>query len=179
VQVVSGPVRSVLAEAQRIGAIGPGELDRSIAHATQFLAGIPEGPQRVVDLGSGGGVPGLVIADLRRDCHLVLVDRRRGRCDQLTRAIRRLAWDERVEVWCADVDTMRTTHAGAFDVATSRGFGPARSTLHLALACVRNGGTVVISEPPEDRHDRWPDPLPDRVRSAERHGGVRVFHVKP
>lgn len=176
---VSGSVRAVLTEAQRIGAIGAGDLDATIAHAEQFVDCVPVGPVRLVDLGSGGGVPALVIADLRPDCHLTLVDRRQGRVDQLTRAIRGLGWSDRISVWCADMEDVALRHARAFDVATSRGFGPAPTTLRLALACVRDGGTVLISEPPDDRPDRWPDPLPQRIGGTERRGGVRVFHVKP
>ena len=37
----------------------------------------------MVDLGSGGGVPGLVIARARPDLRLVLVDRRAARTDHL------------------------------------------------------------------------------------------------
>ncbi len=176
---VSGAVLAVLAEAQRIGAIGPGSLDRAVTHALQFLEGVPTGPARLVDLGSGGGLPALVIADQRPECQLTLVDRRQSRVDQLTRATRRLGWGERVVVWCADMEDVAAAHQGEFDVATSRGFGPPTTTLELATACVRDGGTVVISEPPDDRPDRWPDPLPSRIASSTRCSGVRVFHVKP
>lgn len=175
---VSEAVRAVLADAQRIGAIGPGSVDRAIGHAMQFVACLPEGPIRIVDLGSGGGLPGLVIADQRPECQLTLVDRRQGRIDQLVRAVRRLGWDDRVSAWCADMVDVAEAHPREFDVATSRGFGPPEVTLTLAVACVRDGGCVVVSEPPEDRPDRWPDPLPQRISHAERCGGVRVFHVK-
>lgn len=176
---ISGAVLAVLAEAQRIGAIGPGPLDRAVAHALQFLEGVPMGPTTLIDLGSGGGLPALVIADQRPECQITLVDRRRGRVDQLTRAVRRLGWGDRVVVWCADMADVAAEHHGKFDVATSRGFGPPSTTLRLAAACVRDGGTVVVSEPPDDQPDRWPDPLPPRIASSSRRGGVRVFHVKP
>ena len=176
---VSGAVLAVLTEAQRIGAIGPGPLDRAVTHALQFLEGVPTGPIRLVDLGSGGGLPALVIADQRPECQITLVDRRQGRVDQLTRAVRRLGWGDRVVVWCADMEDVATAHQGEFDVATSRGFGPPSITLRLAAACVRDGGTVVISEPPDDQPERWPDPPPPRIASSSRRGGVRVFHVKP
>ena len=52
----------------------------------------------VVDLGSGGGVPGLVIADARPDLRLVLVDRRATRTDHLRRLVGRLGLADRVEV---------------------------------------------------------------------------------
>ena len=50
----------------------------------------PTSSGTVVDLGSGGGVPGLVIARARPDLRLVLVDRRAARTDHLPRLVRRL-----------------------------------------------------------------------------------------
>lgn len=176
---VSEALRAVLAEAQRIGAIGPGSLERAIDHALQFVTCVPSGPLRLIDLGSGGGLPGLVIADQRPECSVTLVDRRQSRVDQLTRAIRSLGWGDRVVALCEDMEAVVASHPGEFDVATGRGFGPPALTLRHAAACVRNGGTIIISEPPEDRPERWPHPLPDRIAGSERRGAVRVFHVKP
>jgi len=176
---VSEALRAVLAEAQRIGAIGPSSLERAIDHAMQFVTCVPTGPIRLVDLGSGGGLPGLVIADQRPECVVTLVDRRQSRVDQLTRAIRSLGWADRVVALCDDMGAVAASHSEEFDVATGRGFGPPAVTLEYAMACVRNGGTIVISEPPDDRPDRWPHPLPDRIAESERRGAVRVFHVKP
>ncbi|MBU6313130.1 MAG: class I SAM-dependent methyltransferase [Actinomycetales bacterium] len=175
---VSEALRAVLAEAQRIGAIGPSSLARAMEHAMQFVACVPVGPIRLIDLGSGGGLPGLVIADQRPECVVTLVDRRQSRVDQLTRAIRSLGWGDRVTALCDDMATVAASRPKEFDVATGRGFGPPALTLEYAIACVRNGGTIVISEPPDDRPDRWPHPLPDRIAESERRGAVRVFHVK-
>ena len=176
---VSEALRVVLTEAQRIGAIGPSSLEHAIAHAMQFVACVPTGPIRLIDLGSGGGLPGLVIADQRPECAVTLVDRRQSRVDQLTRAIRSLGWGDRVVALCEDMGAVAATRPRAFDVATGRGFGPPALTLQYAAACVRNGGSIIISEPPDDRPERWPSPLPDRIDGSERCGGVRVFHVKP
>jgi 16S rRNA (guanine527-N7)-methyltransferase len=176
---VSEALWAVLAAAQRIGSVGPGDLNRAIDHALQFVACVPTEPTRLIDLGSGGGLPGLVIADQRPSCQVTLVDRRQSRVDQLTRAVRRLGWEARVTALCADMEDIAAEHAEEFDVATSRGFGPPALTLTYATACVRNRGVIIVSEPPDNRPERWPDPLPQRIERSERLGGVRVFHVKP
>ena len=47
----------------------------AVAHADAFAAALPSSAA-VVDLGSGGGLPGLVIAVRRPDLRLTLVERR-------------------------------------------------------------------------------------------------------
>ena len=69
----------VLADAQQRGLLGPDPIERYVAHAhgyLPFLAAHPgEGTNRGVDLGSGGGVPGLVLALERPDTSWTLVER--------------------------------------------------------------------------------------------------------
>ena len=44
----------------------------------------------MLDIGSGGGLPGLVIAHDRPDVHVTLIDRREKRTDLLQRQVTRL-----------------------------------------------------------------------------------------
>lgn len=47
---------------------------RHFVDSVQLLPLLPEGPMKILDLGSGGGFPGLVIAILRPDCEITLLD---------------------------------------------------------------------------------------------------------
>ena len=51
-----------LAVSQRLGMLGERPIDEVIAHAGAFVDALAGTRGTVVDLGSGGGVPGLVIA---------------------------------------------------------------------------------------------------------------------
>jgi 16S rRNA (guanine527-N7)-methyltransferase len=147
-----------LRDAQRFGFFGERPIEDAVAHADHFVAATSHvvSGARLLDLGSGGGLPGLVVAEARRDLHVVLLDRRRKRTDFLERAVRRLDFDH-VEVWARDaVEVVRSIRTGgdeAFDVVTARGFGPPDLTLRTAVACCVPGGWIVISEPPTG--DRW------------------------
>lgn len=172
----------LLREAQRVGAISARPVEEVIDHAAQFAAALPTGARRVVDLGSGAGVPGLVVAVLRPDLHCVLVDRRATRTDALRRSVLALQIGDRVAVECRDVADLVQDPAwqGRFDAAMSRGFGPPSQTLRWSRVLVRSGGAVLVSEPPAGTPDRW-----DRaqvaalgLRGPERVGGVAVFHVE-
>lgn len=177
---MSRSVRDVLVDAQRIGALGPRPIDDVVAHARAFVDALPTGTHRVIDLGSGAGVPGLVVAEARPEATMVLVDRRAKRTDALALAVAGLGWRDRVSVICADVDDLvrNPAHAGSYDAVISRGFGPHETTLRLSASLVRPGGVVVISEPPEGEPNRWPAELVKELSltGPERLGPVARFH---
>lgn len=168
-----------LREAQRLGFFGPGDIVAAVRHAESFVAAIGDAREhaRVVDLGSGGGLPGLVVAGALPGCRVLLIDRRQKRTDFLTRAVGRLGWGN-VEVRCGEVadlvDEVRTGVVELFDVVTARGFGPPVVTLRFAAGLIADHGRIVISEPPAG--DRWPaDVVAEAGLTSERQGAVRVF----
>ena len=101
-----GALAEALAESQRLGMLGGRPIDEVIAHAGAFVGALAGTRGTVVDLGSGGGVPGLVIARARPDLRLVLVDRRTTRADHLRRLVSRLGAADRVEVVAADASAL-------------------------------------------------------------------------
>mgnify|MGYP001818277127 FL=1 len=168
-----------LRDAQRLGFLGRRPVEQAAEHAHGFVEAIGEPPAgaRIIDLGSGGGLPGLVLADAYPECAITLVDRRGKRTDFLRRAVRRLGWGH-VSVMQADVDDLvrlvRSDDLDRYDVVTARGFGPPEVTLGFAVALVTPEGRIVISEPPEG--DRWdPDLLASVGRHRVRRGPVGVF----
>jgi 16S rRNA (guanine527-N7)-methyltransferase len=148
---------SVLADAQRLGFIGRGPIPAAVEHAGRFAAATPRDAERAVDLGSGGGLPGLVVAVERPHLHVVLLDASERRTTWLQRAVHRLDLGERIEVVAARAEEFGRDPAwrGHFDVVYSRGFGPAAVTAECAAPLLRVGGTLIVSEPPEPDEDRW------------------------
>lgn len=172
----------VLERAQTEGALGTRAIPEVISHARAFVAALPPGVKNVVDLGSGAGIPGLVIALDRPEVQITLVDRRAKRVDALRRAVTALEWVARVTVLEADAHQLALDPAWARScaVAVARGFGPPKETLQAAASLVHPGGWVIISEPPDDVPSRWdPQWLTDTgVGAPERHGSVVRFHVE-
>jgi 16S rRNA (guanine527-N7)-methyltransferase len=144
-----------LGEAQRIGMLGPGSLADAIIRAWAFVDACPPDARSFVDLGSGGGIPGLVVAIGRPDMHGLLVDRRAKRIDLVVRLIGRLELRGRIEAWAGDVADLPHAQGTQWDVATSRGFGSPAYTAQHAAAVVRPGGVLLVSEPPGSIGERW------------------------
>ena len=80
-------LRRIFGEAQKIGALGSAPLSEIIEHAATFAEALPDGVTSCVDLGSGAGVPGLVIAIIRPEIQMTLIDRRAKRTDTLQRSV--------------------------------------------------------------------------------------------
>ncbi|MFZ4719111.1 MAG: RsmG family class I SAM-dependent methyltransferase [Ilumatobacteraceae bacterium] len=168
---------AALAAIQERGAIGESSLERAIEHADHFVTNLPPDTGSIADLGSGGGLPGLVIAVRRPDVRLVLVERRATRADLLHRAVAALELTDRVEVFADDVALLAKRSPAAFDAVTARSFAAPPITIRWAGALLRVGGVLVVAEPPNDDPSRWPVDVLRRHGLVDqgRHQAVRVF----
>lgn len=162
----------LLEESRGWGFLGPGPLGPQIEHARGFAATLARAPESFLDLGAGGGLPGLVLAECWPEARGVLLDAMTRRADFLRSACARLGIEERMTVVAERAETAaRTGLREGFAVVTARSFGPPAVTAECAVAFLRPGGRLVVSEPPEDDPTRWPaDGLAvlgmTRVRSA-------------
>jgi 16S rRNA (guanine527-N7)-methyltransferase len=88
----------------------------------------------------------------------VLVESQARRAGFLAEAVDRLGWAERVTVEHARAEEVGRdrTHRGAQQLVTARGFGPPAVTAECGAPLLSQGGWLVVSEPPEERTDRWP-----------------------
>lgn len=168
---------AALADIQRRGAIGETSLPAAVAHADQFVAALPAASERLVDLGSGGGLPGLVIAFRRPSLAVTLVERRRSRADLLQRAVRALRLGH-VDVFSGDVRDLASARPHSFDVVTARSFAAPKITARWAGELLGADGMLVVSEPPAEDPDRWPDQVLAAAGLIDLGpiGGIRRFH---
>lgn len=168
---------AVLGTIAERGAIGEASLEAAVAHADQYVAALPTACHRLADLGSGGGLPGLVIAMRRPTVEMVLVERRATRADMLQRAVRALGVDGRVEVLPADVAQLARREPAGFDVVTARSFAAPPITAKWAGLLLCPGGVLIVSEPPTDDPARWTPSLLQQhgLEDLGRLGGVRRF----
>ena len=134
--------------------LGSAPIADVIEHSSAFLPPLVDVSGTVVDLGSGGGVPGLVIAWMRPDLHVVLVDRRATRTDHLRRLVHRLEVQDRVEVLTTDSAALPRLLGAPVDAVVARSFGPPEHLLLAALPILGPTGFIVVSTPP-DADSKW------------------------
>lgn len=151
----------ILQEGIRAGQIG-GNSEPHGKHAmgfTRFLDDSAEFVGKCADIGSGVGLPGLILADACPATSWLLIERREGRTDLLRRAIARLELEDRVDVFTGDaVEVARGQDRGSFDWVTARSFGPPADTAECSVGLLAPGGSLITSEPYEgSREQRWPE----------------------
>lgn len=152
-------LRRALAEARALGFLGPGPLEAHAESAAAFIEAVGDLSGAALDLGSGGGVPGLLLAAHYGDVDWVLLDQNRRRTSFLAHQVAILGWSARVSVYRAAAEDAAHEPAlrGAFAAVVARSFGPPALTAECAVAFLRLGGRLAVAEPPEDREQvRWP-----------------------
>lgn len=130
-----------------------------VAHALGMAAALDAAPAAVLDLGSGGGVPGLVLARMAwPQARWVLLESSTRRAAFLEAAISALLLADRVIVHCgrAEVAAHQPALRHGFDAVLARSFGPPGVTAECAAPFLRPGGLAVVSEPPTAGAQRWP-----------------------
>lgn len=151
--------------ARQINMAAPSTLDslweRHILDSAQILALAPPGATRWIDLGSGGGFPGAVIALLladRTDVHVHLVESNGKKAAFLQTILARLAPS-------AQVHRVRIEEAypltGAADIVTARALAPLGRLLALARPWLEAGARGIFhkgrdySSEIEESRDQW------------------------
>ncbi len=131
-------------EASIAGGIGPDEVERidrrHLADSVLFLSQIPRDAQRVWDLGSGVGLPGIPIAILLPDTDVTLIDRGGRRVDLMKRAIRVLELEN-----CQVIQGELQRLTGETGVIVSRASLPADRLAPVVKPLLAPGGRAVVA----------------------------------
>ncbi len=114
-------------------------------HLADSLAGLCvrelAGATACVDLGSGGGFPGLALAVARPGMAVTLVESERRKADWLRRAA---ADFPNVRVVADRSEHLASAEREGYPIATARALGPLPVTLELAAPLVSVGGSVLV-----------------------------------
>lgn len=148
-----------LERARGMGFLGPGPVVDHVVHAAGFVAALADATGRVVDLGSGAGVPGLVLAVERPDLEILLLEATHKRCAFLEEAIGllRLAGVRVIQGRAEELG--RGELRGSADAVVARSFGAPAVTAECAAPLLRVAGQLIVSEPPvapSPDAPRWP-----------------------
>ena len=165
-------LKRVLERARDLGFLGPGPVDDHIEHARAYLPALPRVGRGglIMDLGTGGGVPGLPLAAWRTDLRWVLVDAMAKRIAFVRSAVDELSLDVRVIEARAEVLAAEAEWRGGVDTVVARSLAAPAVAAEYAAPLLKVGGTAVIAEPPGGAAERWP-------AAGLAHLGMRTGHV--
>jgi len=154
-------LEAVFARAARLGFVGEASVDAHLVHSEAFGAAVEAAcggpPASFLDLGSGAGIPGLVLAARWPGSRAVLLDAHARRCEALVSGAADLGLGN-VEVMQARAENLAREPGWRehFVAVTARAFGRPAVTAECASGFLEVGGVLVVSEPPDAPDDRWP-----------------------
>lgn len=134
---------NLLSKGEQRGLIGPKERERIwTRHITNcgLLAPLLSSKSRVADVGSGAGLPGIILAISRPDVQLILIEPMERRAQWLQEQVQVLGL-ENVDVTRARAEDCTTLQA---DAVTARAVSALRSLIPIAAPLVRDGGTLLL-----------------------------------
>lgn len=146
-----------------------GELEsRHIAESRAFAATLPKHVS-VLDVGTGGGFPGMVIAITRPDLEVTLLDATRKKIEFLRDFVTSTGLD--VRTLHGRAESLQREHAASFDIVTARAVAPLERLVDWAVPFLRPGGQLHAI-----KGDRWPAELKAALPAIQRLG-ARVVDV--
>jgi 16S rRNA (guanine527-N7)-methyltransferase len=141
---------------------------RHIPECVALADVLPRGPQRLLDLGSGGGFPGLVLAIVRPELEVHLLDATAKKTAFLAQAAEQLDVPVTVHTGRAE-DLQRGDLAASFDVVTARAVAALDRLVGWAMPFLRRGGVLYAV-----KGERWEEELTAASRAMQRYGASLV-----
>jgi len=144
IDVLRAFAANLIEHGETLGLIGPLELPRIWTRHllnSAVLAPLIGSGYQVADIGTGGGMPGLVLAIVRPDAHFILIEPMERRCAWLNDQIDELGL-QNVEVRRGRAEEFH----GAFEVdqITARAVTALRKLIPLTAPLLRSGGELLL-----------------------------------
>lgn len=142
--------------------------ERHLPECAAFADVLPRGPARVLDVGSGGGFPGMVVAILRPDLDVTLLDATRKKVDFLREVADDLGVAVRTHHGRAE-ELARSELGSAFDLVTARAVAPLERLVGWTVPFLRPGGLLYAI-----KGGRWEEELRAAVGALRDWGAETV-----
>ncbi len=149
---------AVFQDAQGQGLVGAGPLEGHVDHARGFAEVLEAEPAgMLVDLGSGAGLPGLVLAAGWPRSRWILLDGRARSAAFLRQAVSQLGLGDRVSVveGRAELVAHDPMYRASAEVVVARSVAVPAAVAECAAGLLVPGGLLVVSEPPASKAFRW------------------------
>lgn len=109
--------------------------------------------KKIVDLGAGAGIPGIIIKIAQPDIDVTLVDATRKKISFCEEAIRKLGLQGIRAIWGRAEDPSLARSVGRFDVVVSRATWKLAEFLKIAHSFAANDGIIIAMKGPKWRRE--------------------------
>lgn len=135
------------------------DLEIVIKHFLDSLTPLPHVQMGsfIMDLGSGGGLPGIPMKIARPDIRILLLDSTGKKVSFLNHMINILKFkNARALQQRADSRVFQEIMAGHLDVVVARAFGKIEKTLEVGAPYLKEGGKLIVMKGPNWREEKQP-----------------------
>jgi len=128
-------------------------LEKHVFDSLHYLRWL-DSSHKTIDIGSGGGFPGIPVKIIQPDLNLTLMESQRKRCNFLREAIRslKLGGVEVVEGRAESFSSLEP-FSEQFDRVLFRGFSSFDSCLAVGLPFLKPGGIIILKKGPDEMPD--------------------------
>ncbi len=148
----------------------------SLIEVIEARPSVKEGARpKLIDIGSGAGLPGLILAIALKGMNVVLLDSTKKKVDFLQATIASLALQDRVTALAARAEDLvrEPGNREKFDLVTCRAVGHLRIVAELSLPFLRVGGAVLCQKTSKQATSELEQAF-DHIKQL---GGVCDVHV--
>lgn len=140
-------------------------LDRHVPECVAFAALLPR-DVRILDIGSGGGFPAIVIALTRPDLDITMIEATGKKVQFLQEQVEHFGLTERVRVLHGRAEEHQEPPlSGSFDVVTARAVAPFSRLIGWSVPFLRPGGLLYAI-----KGERWAEELEAALEELRRYG---------
>lgn len=125
-------------------------LEKHVFDSLQYLRWL-DSSHKTLDIGSGGGFPGIPVKIIHPDLDLILLESQRKRCNFLREVIRSLKL-EKIDVAEGRAESFLSQEAFSeeFDRVLFRGFSSYGSCLAIGLPFLKSNGKIILKKGPDE-----------------------------
>lgn len=156
-----------------VGSTDPGSITDLVLDSLLFTSVLPPDIERLMDLGSGAGLPGIPLSIVAPAMQVTLVESRQKRASFLSTAVRELGLSA-TRVINSRAEALPPELHESFDAVVMRCAGPLDQMVPLAMRFVVPGGSIIATGPPEA--EAAPNGIWTNVTRSGG-GGARLFAV--
>ena len=149
-------VQLLLEEGDRLGLTAFREAEpiwRELIDDSASAAHLLPSGGRILDLGSGGGCPGIVLQIMRPDTHFTLLESNGRKCGFLRNVVDGLQLPTQVIQERSEVLAHQPNHREAYDLVTAKAVAALPTLVELALPLLRLGGQLLAYKGPQAQQE--------------------------